>query len=136
MKNIIKTDLFIQSLLLAGAVVVLILAPFHENLLPTHLLVLAVLGAWQFAGSVIAVAFRGLSWKVKRLYVLASCLYLVTRWAYFEFNTPGHALGTFSFILGLFVIPWALALLYYSITLKIYKSTRESGHGFLPHTSF
>lgn len=136
MKNIIKTDFFIQSLLLAGAVVSLVLVLFNKSFLLLLLRVQTVLGVWQFAAAAIAVVFRGLSWKIKWVYVLTSCLYLLTLWAYFEFNAPGNALGIFSYILGLFIIPWALALFYYSITIKIYKSTRESGHGFLPHTSF
>lgn len=135
MKNLIKIDFFVQSLLLAGALGSLFIVPFNRNIILFLLPLQALLGTWQFLGSVGAVVFKGLSWKIKRLYLLTCCLYLFVLLVFARFHTPDTILGMSSLILGLFVIPWTLAVLYYAITLKIYKSTRESGHGFLPHTS-
>lgn len=135
MKNLVKIDLFIQSLLITVGIFSAVLIPFYRSFIILLLQIQAGLGVWQLLGSLASIFLKRASGKVKQVHLVSSFLYLIVFVDCFVFGSITN-LKAFPIILGFFILPWSLAIFYYFITLKVHRFTKESGHGFLPHTSF
>ena len=123
-------DFTVQSLIM-GISLVLILVSIRETDWMLNVLVAQLaLGLWQFVSSCTSVSLQSSHWKLKRIHMFSSILYLLLLWGSFQADV------SYNFVKYFITIPaWSLAIFYYSITWSV-TCQKQRRSSFLPHLNF
>jgi len=125
-------DFALQTVLMLGALGVLVVSAFYNDLISLIAVDQFFLGVWQVAGCVIYLAVDPANNDYRKTHVLISLSYVLS------LLFLGGVLSDVSkvlFAVYFFVPSWSLAIFYYFITFK--TAFPRNGRGkFLPHLSF
>ncbi|HEY3402127.1 MAG TPA: hypothetical protein VGK59_02005 [Ohtaekwangia sp.] len=129
------TDFFVQTVVLASTLVILLLGLIDHHVLGYALLTQFVIGFWQYVGGIAwLIAYRQV--RSRQIHMIAATLYLIILFVGMQY--PVQTIPGKDLLLGifLFIPPWVLALYYYAITWKsVFPKTGKQSK-FLPHISF
>lgn len=129
-------DFTIQTIILLAGLVFMIALHGDKDWFLIVLMTQLFLGPWQFASSAISVASRSEYFKIKRMHLIMSSVYLLTLVIIPLLDIKTTELLTTLFKIYLTAPAWALATYYYIITWHWALQRKSGGSNFLPHINF
>jgi hypothetical protein len=134
MKILIKIDFFAQLILLIVAVGSVSILFINREYFVVLMAAQCCIGIEQYFSSLITVIFKASLWRKKRTHLVVSTVYLVLLFAFTFLHI--HGIPHSIILVGVFVLPWALAVYYFVLTCQVNFPAKSNAGHFLPHTSF
>ncbi|MEQ9165778.1 MAG: hypothetical protein RLO12_05955 [Fulvivirga sp.] len=113
----IKINFYIQVLLVAITLLILIVSVFSSGLMFLLLYIQMALGFSQYIGGVLMFLENRIA--TVKYYLIKATLLLLVLYFWAEFKLPSNEIIAIS---GMFVLPWLLAIYYWFISYKLYIS--------------